>query len=155
MLMTNQARTQKLFPLLFSLLLCAAGILSVFLLRPGAPAQALSNRVVISQQALEQKYGLRINLVALTAAGGMVDLRLKFTDAEKARLLLQDKKNFPALQVGDVTLNVDAETKSQDLKFEDNGGLYLMFPNSGNAVRPGSTLSIVFGDLQVESVVVK
>lgn len=110
--------------------------------------------VVISRSELEEKYGLRVNLLAVTAAGGMVDLRLNILDGEKAKLLLQDQKNFPALLVNDtnVTLRASEDAQSQEIKFDKAGGLFLLFPNSGNAVTPGSKVSIVFGNIQLEPV---
>jgi hypothetical protein len=47
----------------------------------------------ISRATLEDKYGLQVRLVAVTAAGGFVDLRLKILDAEKAGSLLQKSSN--------------------------------------------------------------
>ena len=121
------------------------------------PASLPQGKVTISQGVLEEKYGLRVNLVAVTAAGGMVDVRLKMLDSDKAKLLLQDKKNFPTLSVVDskVTLKASEDTGSQEIKFENNGGLYLLFPNNGNAVKPGSKVILVFGDIQLEPVVAK
>jgi hypothetical protein len=112
------------------------------------------NAVVISQATLEEKYGLRVNLIAVTAAGGMVDLRLKILDGEKAKLLLQDKKNFPVLinSDGTITLNVSEDTKSQAIKFEDGFDLFLLFPNTGNAVKPGTAVKLMFGDTAIESI---
>jgi hypothetical protein len=111
---------------------------------------------VISQKTLEEQYGLRVNLVAVTAAGGMVDLRLKMEDGEKARLLLQDKKHFPSLQAANQqALKADEDTTNQEIKFATDGGLFVLFPNSGNSVKPGSTVTIIFGDLQLEPVTVK
>jgi hypothetical protein len=40
---------------------------------------------------LEDKYGLRVNLTAVTSSGSFVSLRLKIADGEKAKLLLGDK----------------------------------------------------------------
>ena len=103
---------------------------------------------VISQSTLEDQYGLRVNLVAVTALGGMVDLRLKIIDGDKAKMLLEDQANFPALYVGDanITLNVPAEDKSQEIRFDDDGNLFLLFPNSGNAVKPGTAVNVLFGN---------
>jgi len=147
---------KKYYPVIGIILLF---ILSIFLYFSlvSQPASASPPVTIVSRKALEEKYGLRLNLLAVTAAGGMVDLRLKMLDAGKARLLLQEKQNFPTLLAGNknVRLSVDEETRSQEIKFEDNGGLYLMFPNSGNAVTPGSAVTVVFGSLQLEPVVVK
>lgn len=112
------------------------------------------NATVISQATLEEKYGLRVNLIAVTAAGGLVDLRLKILDGEKAKLLLQDKENFPVLinSDGTITLNVSEDTKSQAIEFEDGFDLFLLFPNTGNAVKPGTLVTIMFGDIAVEAI---
>ena len=102
---------------------------------------------LISERALEEQYGLRVNLVAVTASGGMVDLRLKIMDAQKAKLLLQDPANFPALYVNDasVILNASEDAKTQQIKFDDNNSLFLLYPNSRNAVKPGTPVNILFG----------
>lgn len=111
----------------------------------------------ISQSALEEQYGLRVNLVAVTAAGGMVDLRLKIVDGEKARSLLQDSNNFPALWIADsnVSLVVPEEGRTQEIQFEDDGNLFVMFPNGGGVVKPGTPVILRFGDIQVEPIPAK
>ena len=110
---------------------------------------------VISQSTLESQYGLRVNLVAVTALGGMVDLRLKIMDGNKAKLLLEDQANFPALYVSDanLTLNASADDKSQGIRFDDGGNLFLLYPNAGNAVKPGTPVNVLFGNtIMLESV---
>ena len=136
-------------------ILLAVGIYVYNANRVSQPASIPQGTVTISQGVLEGKYGLRVNLIAVTAAGGMVDLRLKMVDGEKAKNLLQDKKNFPTLLVvnSKITLKASEDTSSQEIKFENNGGLFLLFPNTGNAVKPGSTVIIEFGGIQLEPVV--
>ncbi len=153
-----QMSTKRLFltaVLVVMLLLAALFIYRTFRAFPAASSYPA--RVTISQATLEEKYGLRVNLLAITAAGGMVDLRLRVLDGEKARLLLQDKKNFPALLVSErnITLTAPEDTKSQAIKFEKDSGLYLLFPNTGNAVKSGSSIEIVFGELKLVPVIVK
>jgi hypothetical protein len=117
------------------------------------PVSLPPSTTTISQSVLEQKYGLRVNLIGVTAVGGMVDLRLKMIDGEKAKLLLTDAKNFPALfsKTG-ITLNTDPDTKSQPIAFGSGNNLFLMYPNSGNAVTPGSPVTILFGDIALEPI---
>jgi hypothetical protein len=153
---TRQVRFNKyFFPVIAFILLLIAGfyIYSNFYLHQTLPPSA----TLISQASLEEKYGLKVNLLAVTAAGGMVDLRLKIVDGEKAKLLLQDKKNFPVLLAGDqkTRLNTDEDTKSQVIKFDPEIGIFLMYPNGGNVVKPGSAISILFGDIQLEPVMVR
>lgn len=120
------------------------------------PSSQPMDVTTLSQQVLEEQYGLRVNLVALTAAGGMVDLRLKIVDGEKAKLLLQDKKNFPSVFVNEnVTLNVSEDTKAGQIQFVNDGNLFLMFPNTGNTVKRGTKVTILFGGIALEPIEVK
>ena len=142
---------------LFAIILIVAVAAGLFYYNSSAHQAAVPAKTVISQSTLEQQYGMRVNLVAVTAAGGMVDLRLKLLNGEKAKRLLQDKRNFPALYVSerDITLSTSEDAKSQPLAFEDNADLFLLFPNAGNAVKPGTPVSLVFGDIALEPLDVK
>jgi len=143
-----------------------SAILLVFVLMVGLFASRSLNKpesVVIpsgmtevSQTMLEEKYGLRVNLVAVTAAGGLVDVRFKFVDGEKVKALLQEPGNYPTLQIaGKQTLSAPEEGRPAEIQFEDGANLFLMYPNAGNAVKPGTPVTIVFGELQVEPILAK
>lgn len=123
-------------------------VLAVRALRPST----LHPLPAISRAVMEQRYGLRVNLIAVTAAGGMVDVRLKLVDAQKARLLLEDKANFPSLRLDDVTLNASEEDRSRGLVFEDGADLFVLYPNAGNTVRPGMQVTLVFDGLALEPI---
>jgi hypothetical protein len=127
---------------LFVLLIAGLGLYNSVKAKSVPPAAP-----VLSESALEEQYGVRVNLVAVTASGGMVDLRLKIMDARKAKLLLQDQANFPSLYVNDanVTLNASEDAKTQPIKFDANNSLFLLYPNSRNAVKPGTPVNILFG----------
>jgi hypothetical protein len=114
-----------------------------------APEQALAQ--TISAPVLEQEYGLRVTLIGVTAAGGMVDLRLQVLDAEKARPLLTDPARLPSLIVpgDDVTLS-NPGSADPDLPVEDGRVFFVLFPNSGSAVKPGTSVIVAFGDLRLE-----
>ena len=114
--------------------------------------QAASQSQVLSGADLESQHGLRVSLVAVTAAGGLVDVRIKFVDAEKAKTLLGKPENFPSLWVGEgeVALNVPEETKAQEILFEDNATMFLMYSNAGDVVKPGTPVTVVFGDVRLE-----
>ena len=137
------------------IILIAAGF-SYYNARKAQPA-GVAPKTTISQSELADTYGLRVNLIAVTAAGGMVDVRFKMLDGAKARLLLQDKKNFPALYIASaaVTLNASPDAQAGEIKFEDGGNLFLMIPNSGGAVKPGTPVSVLFGDTILEPIEAK
>jgi len=122
-----------------------------------AGGRAATALTVIPAGELEEQYGVRVNLVAVTAAGGLVDVRLKVVDAEKARQLLKDAASYPALVVSgsDAVLTAPEESRTQELKLENGGLIMLLFPNTGNAVKPGANVAVLFGDIRLEPVVAK
>jgi len=95
---TLNSSTNKIFYIAIILvILLVAAIFINNAYRAFQPASLPQGTVSISQSVLEEKYGLHVNLVAVTGAGGFVDLRLKMVDGDKAKLLLGDKKNFPTI----------------------------------------------------------
>jgi len=119
--------------------------------RASQPPQA--GTVTITQGVLEENYGLRVQLVAVTAAGGLVDLRLQIVDADKAKALLEDPTNLPALKVGDdVVLRTSEAAAEQDIQFENGKSIFVMYPNTGDVLKPGDPVNIIFGDLQLEAI---
>jgi hypothetical protein len=109
----------------------------------------------IPASQLENRYGLRVNLIAVTAAGGMVDLRLKVADAAKAVQLLG--KQAPTLQVDDTgtVLTVPEDSLPQDITSADGKTVFFLFPNTQGAVKPGSKVAVTFGDVRLEPIVVQ
>lgn len=110
----------------------------------------------ISENTLESQYGMRVLLVAVTGAGGFVDVRIKILDGEKAKTLLGEANNFPAvLAANNVVLNAPADTKSQEIQYDDGGTMFILYPNSGNSVARGTPVNILFGDVAVEAIKAK
>jgi hypothetical protein len=113
---------------------------------------------LISAQTLADQYGVRVNLIAITAAGGLVDFRLKILDAEKAKLLLQDSGDVPKLLVGDglAVLTAPEDSTGQLLNsLADDGNVFLMYPNLQNVVKLGMPVTVQFGDIGLEPITVK
>jgi hypothetical protein len=118
-----------------------------------SPPQAMT---VLSQQTLAEQYGLGVNLIAVTFAGGMLDLRLKIIDGEKAKALLDDQTNFPALRAGNgVVLRASEDVAKQEIKFENGSNLFILYPNAQNVFKPGDPVTIVFGNIQLEPIPAK
>ena len=119
-----------------------------------AQAQSLSPALpTLSQPMLADQYGLGVNLIAVTAAGGLIDLRLKILDGQKAKALLQDQANFPALRTSNgLVLRASQDLASQPIQFENGSNLFVLYPNAQNVVKPGDPVTLVFGDHQVEAI---
>ena len=149
----TQEPNKYLLPAILVAVLLLAGLLAF--LSQQKPSQVPLQ--TISQSELESKYGLRVNLVAVTAAGGLVDVRMKLVDAEKAKLLLSDKSNFPSLWIEDkqVSIALSDEVISQEITFENDASLYLMFPNAGSSMQTGTDVTIRFGTVALEPIIAK
>lgn len=108
----------------------------------------------ITAATLEDEYGIHVNLLAVTAAGGMVDLRLKIVDAVKATALLEQPANFPVLRVGDgaVTLQAPEDSRQAVLNLHDGSLVVLLYPNTNGAVTPGTAVTVVFGEMALEPI---
>ena len=108
---------------------------------------------LLSAQTLAEKYGVQVNLIAVTAGGGLVDLRLKILDAEKAKLLLQEPTDVPVLHIGEdeALLTAPEDSTGQLLNsLQDDGNVFLMYPNVGNVLQPGTLVTVQFGEISLE-----
>jgi hypothetical protein len=140
-----------LFTAVAAAVLLLGGFVVLRWIVPGTAASAAPAPRPIAGEILEQQYGLRVSLLGVTAAGGMVDLRLKVLDPQKAALLLHDPASLPVLSVGNgnTLLKAQEDTRIDNLKLE-TGVIFLLYPNLGNLVRPGTPVSIRFGDIRLE-----
>ena len=102
--------------------------------------------VSITDAELEEQYGIRVTLVAVTAAGGMVDLRIKVIDAEKADKLLGNHENMPAL-IPEGSKRRLGTTGEHRMKLFSGKVYYMLYGNSGGIVQPGTPVSVAFGNL--------
>ena len=119
-----------------------------------SPADAPALKI-ISVATLEEQYGLRVNLIAVTGAGSFVDVRIKIVDGEKAKLLLSDDANFPVvLADNDIFLLAPVDTRSQPIIFDDDADMFILYPNASNTVKPGAQVRILFGEIALGPVTV-
>lgn len=124
----------------------------------GHATAAAQSWTTISQSELEGHYGLRVMHVAVTAASGLVDVRIAITDAEKAREFLKDRADMPVLVVGNddgVTLKSSEQSADGGLNLSDGGMILKLFPNIGNAVKPGVPVSLAFADVRLEPIIAR
>ncbi len=97
----------------------------------------------------------------LTAAGRAVDFRYRVLDAEKARSLLSRKVEPYALdQATGAHLPVPRAAKIGALRqsaLEPAVGriYFILFGNTGRAVKKGSLITVVIGELRLEDVLVE
>jgi hypothetical protein len=109
---------------------------------------------------IEEKWGVQIVGVRLTAAGHMLDIRYKVIDPEKAAFMLNrknkaqliDQKSNTALRVKDVP---KIGRLRQSTPTPTAGRIYFMlFPNPG-FIKAQSKVTLVVGNLRAENLVVE
>ncbi|MDH4209311.1 MAG: hypothetical protein OEV76_10585 [Anaerolineae bacterium] len=125
--------------------------------RAGTAGEATATKPTgegISAGDLEERYGVSVRLLAVTAGGGIVDLRLKILDAEKGALLLGDPPKPPTLIVEETgaVLQIPQESISEDLGLRQGEVLILLYPNAQGAVKSGTQVTIVFENERLEPI---
>jgi hypothetical protein len=112
-----------------------------------------SSARVVSATSLEADYGVRFDLVAVTASGGLVDLRFTVLDQAKAKLLFHDAASSPALFVeGSGRVLRTRKGMTHHLSLLSGGRYFVLFSNSGGAVQAGTPVSVVIDDVRLESI---
>jgi len=112
-------------------------------------------RLAVSAADLPQRSGVTITQVAVTGAGGLVDLRFKVLDPDKAHAI-HDPRTPPAVvdERTGLVINQLLMNHSHSGEFKPAVTYYLIFENTGNWVRRGSKVTVLLGNAQVEHVVV-
>jgi len=124
--------------------------------KPAATAPAQWQRPVVSEAGLAERSGVRIQHVALSGGGGLLDLRFQVVDPDKAAAV--HDLATPAAVVDETTglvVNQLLMGHSHTAPFKTGVTYYLVFENPGNLVQRGSDVSVLLGNAQVEHVVVE
>jgi len=143
--------------------LIAAGIWALTLWLPqrssGAPSAQPPpewRRPAVSAAGLAERSGVRLIRVAVTGAGGLLDLRYQVVDPSKA-VAVHEAQTPPAIidERTGLVLNRLLMGHAHQGQLKPAVSYYLIFENTGNWVRRGSEVTVLLGDAQVEHVVVK
>jgi hypothetical protein len=100
---------------------------------------------------LEEKYGIQVSLVVVSAMDSIVDVRLKVIDPEKAHSLLV---NQAALLVDQKAL-ILAPHLHAHWRLVAGNPFIMFFPTQNKTVQRGSEVSLVFGHVRVAPVTVR
>jgi hypothetical protein len=112
-------------------------------------ARAASARVVTAA-VMEAEFGIKIDLVAVTASGGLIDLRFTVVDKDKAVKVLHDATTMPSLLVEDSGTVVNVRKGMHHrLTLLDGARYFILYSNPGGAIQRGSPVSVVIGDIRL------
>ena len=118
-----------------------------------APAPPAAHPKLPPPTAIEEGCGIQIVRLAVTAAGGMVDLRYKILDAAKARKLLKDPANVPVLNPEGRSYPLTAPRNAMiTAQFKKGTVNYILYPNVRSAVKPGAKVTVALGDVRLDPI---
>ena len=107
---------------------------------------------VISAQTLAERFGLEITRIAVTAGGGIIDVRYRVLDKEKAGHVLDDPDNglYLIVEESGVTLTQPGHAMKHNSELKNNMSYYTFYPNTQNVIQPGTPVAVAFGSVRVE-----
>ncbi|WP_353509017.1 hypothetical protein [Intrasporangium sp.] len=116
-----------------------------------------SGTEAVSADVFATRSGIAVDLIAVTAAGGLVEFRYQVVDPDKAARLVHDETLRPILVVEDTgaTLVMSSRPHRTMADLQLGGTYFFLFANANNAVREGNRVTIIIGDVRLEHVVAK
>lgn len=142
------------------------GILTMVIVltsKPAAPAPGTDTHTMPTSNEIEGRFGVRFTQVGITADGGMVDLRYRVLDPDKAMAIMNmamsgggDNPEAPWLIVeGGGTEIKNSEVMSMKQLPEPNSIQFVLFANPRGVLESGMFVTIVVGDLRLAHVPVQ
>jgi hypothetical protein len=101
--------------------------------------------------AFEEKTGIRITRVAITGGGGLVDVRYRVIDPNKAPILHEPGSRL-ALREGDGTISTPFHLHSGGQTFQAGLAYYEILINTAGLLERGERVSVLVGDAHLDNV---
>jgi len=115
--------------------------------------------ITAPKNSLEQKWGIKVESIRLSAEGYMIDFRYRVLDVNKAAYVL-DRKIKPYLidEATGATFIVPAPPKVGQLRSGKNirkdAVYFIFFANPGKYIKSGSNITVVIGDCKINNLIV-
>lgn len=115
----------------------------------------LATPVYITQDMLEEKYGVRVVHIAPTMMGSIIDVRLQVVDEQKAKNIYYDHWILPSLILPEYDNLRILPPHIHSHKIVAGKMIFIFYPNVQNLVQSGSEVSVLFGNQEVTALTVK
>jgi hypothetical protein len=151
---TQLGRPGRSMPI--KLLVALTIILTIVFLVPVIQSRTASLNQDSAEAAIEDRYGIHITMLAVTAGGGIVDFRFKIVDPEKANNYMHGSyEELPILLVENDGTRINPRPHTHHVNYEFGRTYYQFYRNPGGVVKTGSEVTAVLGDLQLRHIVVR
>lgn len=109
----------------------------------------------ISQVAFAEETGIRIVRVAIIAGGGIIDLQYQVVDPDKAVIVHDDE--YPPGIIIETTGQIINTPYHDHSEFEAHTAVtyHELIMNPGGVLRPGTEITVLIGEAQLEHVMVQ
>lgn len=115
-----------------------------------------SEYIFPTSEEIEKELGVRFTFLAVTAKGGMIDLRYLVVDAEQAHNFAHYTETAPLLINEDTGEVVDTTIMGfHNHRMEQGHQYYMLYRNRADAFKPGDRVTIQLGDLALENIIVQ
>ena len=135
--------------------------------QPDPPMELTMTRSVTAE-AMDQQYGIHIDLVGVSAAGGMVDLRFTVSDPKKALPLFEAASDATGGDGASHEMSASAPVlvvptsnavihmtggMGHHPKLVEGGHYFMLYPNPAGSIQDGTSVSVVIGDIRLDGMI--
>jgi hypothetical protein len=112
---------------------------------------------VVDAAVFEERWGIRVTLIGVTADGGLVDFRYTVIDGDKALAMLDDIQNRPVLvdEAANTILLPSTPPSTHRGPPLPGQTFILLYSNPNGVVQIGSQVSVIIGDMRLEHLAAK
>ena len=138
---------------LVAILLLGAGAGAALGWWPGQKTDVRAGTTLVTAEGMAARYGIHVNLIGVTAAGGLIEFRYQVVDPDKADRMIHDEKLLPIVVVEDTGATMVISRPHHTSEITLGGTYFFLFANAHNAIHAGSKLTLVMGDSRIEHIV--
>lgn len=107
-------------------------------------------------KAIEERYGVRFTGLNVVGKGGLIDLRYQVLDVGKAKNFGHYTETSPLLIAEDSGKTIEVTIMMLHNHRVDTGRTYyILYRNTGDAIKPGRPVTLKLDDLQLEHVIAR
>lgn len=121
---------------------------------PEQKADLREGTSLVTADGMAAHHGIDVTLIATTAAGGLIDFRYQVVDPDKANPIIHDTDLLPKLiveETGEV-LALRSLPHNHGTDLELGGTYFFLFANANNAIKRGTLVTVIIGDVRLEHV---
>lgn len=121
---------------------------------PEQKADVRAGTTLVTAEGMAARYGIKVDLIGVTASGGLIEFRYQVVDPDKADRMIHDLKLRPIIVVEDTGATLVISTPHvHGANFQLGGTYFFLLANARNAIHHGSRVTLVMGDARVEHIV--